>query len=540
LDIKQKRILSYALYGFFLGLVLPIISTVYELLQLGVKLSLSTLWATHLSQPLMLIIPMAPLVLSASFALFGLKSARFLETSLKLDKQIKVQTEQIQNEQYFLQALTDSTSFAVVRLDIHNRIISWNPAFEELYGYSNTEITGQYLDNLIASDALLSEASEISQLVAAGNITRKVTQRMRKDGSLVDVEIIGVPVFVGGEQIGILGLYHDISQRIETEKKLRDSEARFKSLFDESPISLWEEDYSNVKRILDNISEDQDVVERLKTDDDLVNQCIKLVKILDVNQATLDLFEANSKAEILEGLPRVLVEESLAAFRNELISLVNGEVSHECEIIQQKTTGELINGWLRLSLPPGYEDTWERVFISIIDITERKKTEEKLRFLSFHDVLTGLYNRAYFEEEMTRLSSSRQFPVSIIVCDLDNLKQINDTLGHDIGDRAIKGAVKILGLNVFRKEDVVARTGGDEFVTLLPNTDMNDNPFILKRLKQAITDFNESEENDGLYRPISMSCGYAVTQQGDSLIEGYKQADADMYSNKKKTKGNNS
>ena len=363
---------------------------------------------------------------------------------------------------------------------------------------------------------------------------------MRKDGSLVDVEIIGVPVLVGGEQIGILGLYHDISQRIETEKKLRDSEARFKSLFDESPISLWEEDFSNVKRILDNISEDQDVVERLKTDDDLVNQCIKLVKILDVNQATLDLFEANSKAEILEGLPRVLVEESLAAFRNELISLVNGEVSHECEIIQQKTTGELINGWLRSSLPPGYEDTWERVFISIIDITERKQTEEKLRFLSFHDILTGLYNRAYFEEEMTRLGSSRQFPVSIIVCDLDNLKQINDTLGHDIGDQAIKGAAKILGLNVFRKEDVVARTGGDEFVILLPNADMNDNHFILKRLKQAITEFNESKENDGLYRPISMSCGYAVTQQGDSLIEGYKQADADMYRNKKKTKGKNS
>jgi len=72
---------------------------------------------------------------------------------------------------------------------------------------------------LIASDALLSEASEITHSVAAGNITRKVTQRMRKDGSLVDVEIIGVPVLVGGEQIGILGLYHDISQRIETEKK---------------------------------------------------------------------------------------------------------------------------------------------------------------------------------------------------------------------------------------------------------------------------------------------------------------------------------
>jgi len=152
LDIKQKRILSYALYGFFLGLVLPIISTVYELLQLGVKLSLSSILATHLSQPLMLIIPMAPLLLSASFALIGLQSSRFYETSLQLDEQIKEQAIQIQNEQYFLEALINSTSFAVVRLDIHNRIISCNPAFEELYGYSNTEITGLNLDNLIASE----------------------------------------------------------------------------------------------------------------------------------------------------------------------------------------------------------------------------------------------------------------------------------------------------------------------------------------------------------------------------------------------------
>lgn len=161
---------------------------------------------------------------------------------------------------------------------------------------------------------------------------------------------------------------------------------------------------------------------------------------------------------------------------------------------------------------------------------------EKLRYISFHDALTGLYNRGYFEEEMKRLKSSRQFPVSIIACDLDDLKQINDSLGHDVGDQAIKAAAKILRSNVFRKEDVVARIGGDEFVILLPNVDINDNPAILKRLEKSINDFNESAENDGFYRPIPISYGYAVIQSGESLMEGYKQADADMYAAKTKKK----
>jgi diguanylate cyclase (GGDEF)-like protein len=161
---------------------------------------------------------------------------------------------------------------------------------------------------------------------------------------------------------------------------------------------------------------------------------------------------------------------------------------------------------------------------------------EKLRYISFHDALTGLYNRGYFEEEMERLKSSRQFPVSIIACDLDDLKQINDSLGHDVGDQAIKAAANILRSNVFRKEDVVARIGGDEFVILLPNVDLNENPTIRERLDQSIIDFNQSAENDDLYRPISMSCGFAVIQAGESLMEGYKQADADMYADKLKKK----
>ncbi len=484
----------------------------------------------------MLIIDLAPIVLSVSFAVFGLQSARYLDTSSQLDEQLKTQASKIKNEHYFLEALLASTSFAVVRLNTKHQIHTCNQAFEDLFGYKQEDIIGRHLDNLIASDDLLEEASQISSSVASGNLARKITQRKRKDGNLVDVEIVGIPVSVGGENIGILGLYHDISSRIQAEGALKESEARFRSLFNESPISLWEEDFSDVKRILEQYGDKEQIIEKLNQDYDLVMECTQAVKILDINQATLDLYNAKSKSDLIQNLSQVLVIESMEEFRDELVAMVSGETTYECEIYQKKLTGELIYGLLRFSIPPGFENTWERVHISIIDITERKETEEKLRFISFHDALTGLYNRAYFEEEIARLDGGRQYPVSIIACDLDGLKQINDKQGHDAGDRAIKAAAKVLGLHTFRKEDVVARIGGDEFVIILPSADLDQNPTLFDRITNGLDQFNKSDLDDDLYRPISMSLGFAVVQEGESLKDGYKSADKAMYINKSRKK----
>jgi len=537
-DKKGRRIFSYALYGFFLGLFFPIAATAAELLSLHARLTWPVLRAIHLSLPLMLIIDVAPIVLSASFALIGIQSARFLETSSQLDEHLKTQASNIENEHYFLQALIASSSFAVVRLDTKHHVITCNQAFEDLFGYQNDEIVGKHLDNLVASDDLLVEATQISGNVSKGNIARRISQRKRKDGSLVDVEIVGIPVSVGGKNIGILGLYHDISDRKRVQQALMESEARFKSLFNESPISLWEEDFSEVKRILEKIGDKEQIIEELNKDYTLVMECTRAVKILNINQATVDLYNAKSKDELIQGLAEILVIESMEEFKQELIALLNGETSYECEIYQKKLTGELIYGWLRLSVPPGYEDSWARVQISIVDITDRKEAEEKLRFISFHDALTGLYNRDYFEEEIARLEGGRQYPVSIISCDLDGLKQINDQFGHSAGDRALKGAAKVLGLHTFRKEDVVARIGGDEFIVILPRVDLDLNSSILERIENGVTQFNNSNLDDDLYRPISISMGYAVVHEGNSLEDGYKSADKAMYleKNKKKVK----
>lgn len=166
------------------------------------------------------------------------------------------------------------------------------------------------------------------------------------------------------------------------------------------------------------------------------------------------------------------------------------------------------------------------VICVVRDITERKETEEKLMYMSTHDPLTGFYNRAYFEEEMDRLERSRQFPVSIVMADVDGLKEVNDTQGHAAGDEVLRQAAKVL-FSVFRAEDMVARIGGDEFVVLLPEADAAVVENALQRIRETLA---ETARSLGL--TLSLSLGAATATESGRLLEAMKLADERMYRDK--------
>ncbi|MDZ7762202.1 MAG: diguanylate cyclase [Desulfovermiculus sp.] len=163
------------------------------------------------------------------------------------------------------------------------------------------------------------------------------------------------------------------------------------------------------------------------------------------------------------------------------------------------------------------------------DITEHKKFEEQLKYLSLHDQMTGLYNRAYLENELQRLQNSRDFPITIICMDLDGLKLVNDTLGHDHGDWYLKACARILQES-FRASDIVARVGGDEFTALLPRTDVRSGEKIIRRIQERIESHNLEQKQKF---PLSLSTGLACAEDSSQdLPQVYRLADDLMYRDK--------
>jgi diguanylate cyclase (GGDEF)-like protein/PAS domain S-box-containing protein len=120
--------------------------------------------------------------------------------------------------------------------------------------------------------------------------------------------------------------------------------------------------------------------------------------------------------------------------------------------------------------------------ITFMDISDRKKKEAEIQYLSYHDMLTGLYNRRYFEEIRTKADKPVNLPLSVIFADINGLKMTNDIFGHKAGDELIKESSKILQ-QVCRQNDIVARVGGDEFVILLPNTTRDNAEKILAEIQ---------------------------------------------------------
>lgn len=216
-----------------------------------------------------------------------------------------------------------------------------------------------------------------------------------------------------------------------------------------------------------------------------------------------------------------LPADTVLNFLNSMNAALQNGGKQQSDLMFQRDTGVC---YLAFNFVKSAE---QEVTVFIRDITKRKIHEEQLAYLSTHDVLTGLYNRTFYEAELDRLAAGKRYPVSIIVIDLDGLKIINDTYGHIVGDNMICKAAAVLK-HAFRTEDVVARTGGDEFSILLPETGAGFLQAAVERLELCLVEANKAE--DGIL--VKFSFGFAIAETREKLLGAVKVADMKMYQNK--------
>lgn len=319
-----------------------------------------------------------------------------------------------------------------------------------------------------------------------------------------------------GEKIFVRGFFHaakfrslpavivqmtDITDFKKREDEIRISEANYRSIFDAANDAIYVHD-------------------------------METGNILDVNRKMLEMFGFESKEEIiftsLDTSEEYIANQGIYN-KGEIcrrLKIAAGGEPQVFEWLAKHKTGRLF--WVEVNLKRAVIGGADRLLAIVRDISGRKQTEEKLKYYSLHDPLTGLYNRSYFEQDLRRLEGGRHFPVGLIMCDLDGLKLINDTLGHDTGDALLVAAAKVIR-EPFREGDMVARIGGDEFAVLLPDTP---GP-VLEKACQRIRDSAERYNSSHSDLPLNISIGYAVSAGGShKLGEIFKEADNNMYREK--------
>ncbi|MBI1202085.1 MAG: diguanylate cyclase [Rhodopseudomonas sp.] len=411
------------------------------------------------------------------------------------------------------------------------RVLQVNRKTLTLFGARDLDHLVGNLDRVFRDDMLPTLIDELIQLWEGKTEFESNTVNYTLDGDQLDIHLKAT-ILPGYEHdwTRVLLAIEDITDREAARRELIGSENYARALFEHSPVSLWVEDFSGVKRLMDEIRAQGIVDLRVFTDvhEEFVQRCISEVRVIDVNKRTLELFGAGDKAMLLSSLPMIMRDEMEPCFREQLIDLWNGILFQQREVVNYTLDGSKLNLLLQFSVFPDREHDWSLVQVALTDITARKKAEAYLEYLGSHDALTKLCNRTFFVDELNRLDRKGPWPVTIIMADLNGLKAANDELGHAAGDSLLRRAGEVLN-SIVDKPARAARIGGDEFAVILPNVARAEGEAMMKVIDDLVGINNEFYTD----LPLSLSMGLATGEQGERLEEVVKRADLVMLAAKR-------
>ncbi len=543
-----------------------------------------------------------------------------IASAIAVEEKRKRAEEALKTSEQYARSIIDSSLDMIITVDYARRIVEFNRAAQETFGYTRKEVLGKHID-LLYADAR--EGKILHQTTfEKGRAVREIANR-RKNGEIFTSAIsTAVMQDEKGELVGVVGVSRDITERKHAEEALRESEKRFRDLFENANDIVYTHDLAGNFTSINKAAERVAGYTRDEAAKMNMSQIVAPEYLMPMRQALAP--EALGKGPLIHQLEivakdgrrvplelstrlifkdrkpvgvqgigrditeRKLAEATLAQERNLLRTLIDhlpeyiyvkdtasryilNNVAHlrsmglskpeqaagksaadffprelaeqyhadDQRVIQsgepllnrEEKTLDLGTGtalWLLTTKVP-LRDSQGKI-IGLVgmskDITDRKQEEEKLLYLSTHDIVTGIYNRTFFEEELERLERGRQFPVSMLMADVDGLKKTNDSQGHAAGDELLRQAAQIVK-SAFRGEDVVARIGGDEFAVLLPDTDTSAVASALARVKERLDVYNATNKIS-----LSLSIGVATGDKGCSLTQILKEADDQMYRDK--------
>lgn len=348
----------------------------------------------------------------------------------------------------------------IIVADGDGRIVEVNRAAQDITGYSQEELLGMHVDDILAPGYRESETHLFGQLIRTGTATMTLCF-LHRSGENRWVHLNAVRI----SENRFLGMANDITQIKEAEERLRHLEEeqrkgreRLEDILEATLAGTWEWD--------------------IGTGTVGVNE--RYAGILGYTLAELSPVTMETWHERIHPADRDRVGEELR------LVLSGQKEYYETEFRMKHRDAHWV--WV---LARGRVSSWSldqkaiRMSGTHMDVTGRKEAEERLLYLSYHDKLTGLYNRAFYEEELKRLDTPRNLPLTLMLVDVDNLKLINDAFGHMAGDEVLQEIAGILQ-GECRADEIIARIGGDEFALVFPRTGVGPAERIAERVRAAV------------------------------------------------------
>ncbi|MGP3779193.1 diguanylate cyclase domain-containing protein [Halanaerobium saccharolyticum] len=439
-----------------------------------------------------------------NFRYSQLDDGKVLFEIIDISHRIK-QKQELKNQKIIFENLFTNSLEGIVLLDSKFRILDANNKFKEIFKISKIDIIGKFvLDAVNLDEEPENIEKEINAISEKEDWENEVRFKVNNKIKYCNVHIFSVDNKKHDRLI--YAVVDDITESKEREKELKEVKERLELAVSGANIGIWDW----------NVAE-----EYVHFNENWAQMLGYELSELENNLNTwLNLVHPEDKEQALKDVEDHLKDNTEKYYDEHRLKTKSGDwkwIRDIGKVTERDEKGNPV-----------------RIVGVHIDIDQEKRAAAEIEFLSNHDELTGLYNRRYFNEELKRLHNSRKYPISIIVGDMNRLKDINDNYGHSMGDRYIKRAAEAIKSSV-RTEDVVARIGGDEFAIILPETDYSKADDIVDRILTRIEEDNKIEE---LPVPLTIALGYETTDCNNhnpsvkNIRRCYNKADEKMYEQK--------